>query len=298
MAAAFASDIAGVDAYRAGRTPHVAGISAHGDTLTIRLETPAADLPARMALPYFCAVPVRTPIVQNGLEEPIPAAGPYYLAAHIEEVVAVIKRNPNYPGPRPQRLDAIVYRRPNVPKADVVSQIERGEADHLGEYDALGSDVSLVANGPFADRYGPPHREGAPRFLVSPLLAVHYLAFNARGRSSPTRACGGPSTSRSTGARSPTPTAGRPPITTSRPGCPATATRISTRSGARTSSERARSRAAAAAAPCSHVCDIPYCTQWARIIRRNLAAIGIEVVVRVSSDPLARARAERRATCC
>ena len=46
------------------------------------------------------------------------------------------------------------------------------------------------------------------------------------------------------------------------------------------------------------VCDVPYCTQWARIIRRNLAAIGIDVVVRVSSDPLARARAERRATCC
>ena len=61
-----------------------------------------------MALPYFCAVPVRTPIVPNGLEEPIPSAGPYYLAEHIEEVVAVVKRNPNYPGPRPQRLDAIV----------------------------------------------------------------------------------------------------------------------------------------------------------------------------------------------
>ena len=74
-----------------------------------------------MALPYFCAVPVGMPIVPNGLEEPIPAAGPYYLAEHIEDVVAVIKRNPNYPGPRPQRLDAIVFRRPNVPKADVVS---------------------------------------------------------------------------------------------------------------------------------------------------------------------------------
>jgi len=108
LAAAFASDIAGVDAYRAGRARHVAGIRAHGDTLRIKLEAPAPDFPARMALPYFCAVPVRTPIVPNGLEEPIPSAGPYYLAEHIEEVVAVVKRNPNYPGPRPQRLDAIV----------------------------------------------------------------------------------------------------------------------------------------------------------------------------------------------
>jgi hypothetical protein len=39
------------------------------------------------------------------------------------------------------------------------------------------------------------------------------------------------------------------------------------------------------------VCNIPFCTQWARIIRRNLAEIGIDVVVRASSDPVARARA-------
>ena len=150
LAAAFASDIVGVDAYRAGRTQHVAGISAHGDTLTIKLDAPAPDFPARMALPYFCAVPVGIPIVPNGLEEPIPSAGPYYLAEHIEEVVAVVKRNPNYPGPRPQRLDAIVFRRPNVPQADAASQIERGEADHLGEYDLLPASP-LVANGAVAE---------------------------------------------------------------------------------------------------------------------------------------------------
>ena len=250
LAAAFASDIAGVDAYRAGRAPHVAGISAHGDTLTIKLEAPAADFPARMALPYFCAVPVRTPIVPNGLEEPIPSAGPYYLAEHIDEVVAVVKRNPNYPGPRPQRLDAIVFRRPNA-KADAVSQIERGEADHLGEFDLLSASP-LVANGAVADRYGPPHRAGSPRFFREPESSRSTTSRSMHsGRSSPTRACGGPSTSRSTGARSPTPTAGRPPITTSRPGCPATATRISTQAGARTSSEHVRSLAGAAGAQCS-----------------------------------------------
>ena len=152
VAAAFASDIVGVAEYRAGRAPHVAGISARGDTLTIRLDAPAADLPARMALPYFCAVPIGTPIVLNGLEEPISMAGPYYLAEHIEGVIAIIKRNPNYHGPRPQRLDAIVYR-PNVKTSDAVPAIERGEADHVGEYDG-----GFVANGPLAERYGPPRR--------------------------------------------------------------------------------------------------------------------------------------------
>ena len=41
-----------------------------------------------------------------------------------------------------------------------------------------------------------------------------------------------------------------------------------------------------------HVCDVPSCTQWGRIIRGNLAAIGIEVDVRASSNPLARAQAD------
>ena len=158
-AAAFAGDIAGVAAYRAGRAQHVSGITARGDMLTIRLVAPAADLPTRMALPFFCAVPVGTPIILNGLEQPIPTAGPYYLAEHIEGVVAVLKRNPNYEGARPQHLDAIVYRRPKAGKADAISEVERGEADHVGEYDAgLGE---LVANLPIADRYGPPRRPAA-----------------------------------------------------------------------------------------------------------------------------------------
>jgi hypothetical protein len=41
-----------------------------------------------------------------------------------------------------------------------------------------------------------------------------------------------------------------------------------------------------------HVCGYEYCRQWARIIKGNLAAIGIEVVVRASPDPTARASKE------
>jgi hypothetical protein len=41
-----------------------------------------------------------------------------------------------------------------------------------------------------------------------------------------------------------------------------------------------------------HVCEFTYCKQFAGIIRANLAAIGIQVVVRPSRNPLARASAE------
>ena len=47
--------------------------------------------------------------VPHGLPYPIPSAGPYYLADRSSDVF-VLKRNPNYHGPRPRRLDAIVYR--------------------------------------------------------------------------------------------------------------------------------------------------------------------------------------------
>ena len=290
LAAAFVSDIVGVDAYRAGRTRHVAGIRANGDTLTIKLEAPAPDFPARMALPYFCAVPVRTPIVPNGLEEPIPAAGPYYLAAHIDEVVAVVKPNPNYPGPRPQRLDAIVYRRPNVPKADVISQIERVEADHLGEFDLLSASP-LVANGAAADRYGPPHRAGSPRFFVSPLLAVHHIALNAqRPPFSDPRLR--KAVNFALDRRAIAETYGWPPADHYLPpGMPGYRNAHLYPIG-RPDLERARALARGRGGRAVlDVCDIPYCTQWGRIIRSNLAEIGIDVVVRVSSDPLARARA-------
>jgi len=72
-------DIVGAQAYASGKSPHVSGVSAHGDTLVIRLRHPAGDLPARLSLPSFCAVPADLPTVPHGLPYPIPSAG---LPAH------------------------------------------------------------------------------------------------------------------------------------------------------------------------------------------------------------------------
>ena len=103
------ADVVGARAYHAGFTAHVSGVSTRGDTLVIRLVRPATDLPQRLALPFFCAVPANLPTVPHGLPYPIPSAGPYYLADRSSDVF-VLKPNPNYHGPRPRRLDAIVYR--------------------------------------------------------------------------------------------------------------------------------------------------------------------------------------------
>ena len=43
------SDVVGCRAYHAGRAKHIAGVTARGDTLTIRLTAPSPTLPARLA---------------------------------------------------------------------------------------------------------------------------------------------------------------------------------------------------------------------------------------------------------
>jgi len=85
-------------------------------------------------------------MIENGLPYPIPSAGPYYLATRSNDVL-VLKPNPNYQGPRPQRLDAIVYHA-NVAVDQAATLIARGKLDYLEEVDpalAPGTDVAQSA---------------------------------------------------------------------------------------------------------------------------------------------------------
>src|SRR5205085_973171 len=75
----FMQDLVGVGAYETGKAPHISGVVARGDTLTISLTKPSGSLPARLATPYFCAVPSSTPASAQGVPA-IPSAGPYYVA--------------------------------------------------------------------------------------------------------------------------------------------------------------------------------------------------------------------------
>ena len=105
-AAYLMGDIVGFAAYHAGRAEHLAGVTARGDTLTVRLRARSPTLPARLASQYFCAVPSNTPISAAGVER-IPMAGPYYIASSTPERRLVLRRNPNYGGRRPARFEEI-----------------------------------------------------------------------------------------------------------------------------------------------------------------------------------------------
>jgi ABC-type transport system substrate-binding protein/streptogramin lyase len=169
-----ASDIAGLPAYRAGSSAHISGIRAGKNTLAITLVRRAPDFPERIALSYFCPVPIGTPTAVNGLQDPIPSAGPYYLSGNIGGVVAVLRRNPNYRGSRPHRLAAIVYReQPRTGQA--VAGIEAGHADYVAEPDPALAQLAAAAR-----RFSRPAAGRPRRYFVTPLLATDELAFNTR----------------------------------------------------------------------------------------------------------------------
>jgi DNA-binding SARP family transcriptional activator/ABC-type transport system substrate-binding protein/streptogramin lyase len=139
------SDVVGAKAYTDGKSAHVSGVSAHGDTLVIRLLRPAGDLPTRLALPSFCAVPINLPTVPYGLPYPIPTAGPYYLAGRSSDVF-VLKPNPNYHGPRARRLDAIVYRT-GTDTGRAAVQVAQDTTDYLQEADPALAPETVAARG-------------------------------------------------------------------------------------------------------------------------------------------------------
>jgi YVTN family beta-propeller protein len=169
----FATDIAGEPAYEARRTAHISGVVAGVNRLTIKLVRPSGDLPARLAMAFFCAVPVGTPVDPHGLHV-IPSAGPYYVASYEPGQGAVLKRNPNYAGGRPHRL-AEIDLTTGVGRAQTVAQIEAGTADYALDGVPPSADATL------AHRFGPASaaaKAGHQRYFANPLLLTYFLALN------------------------------------------------------------------------------------------------------------------------
>ena len=77
-----------------------------GNHLLITTTQNAPDFLARIAMPFFCAVPVSTPINPKG-EKTVASAGPYYLASYTPKRRLVLKKNPNYAGSRKRSVDEI-----------------------------------------------------------------------------------------------------------------------------------------------------------------------------------------------
>jgi ABC-type oligopeptide transport system substrate-binding subunit len=159
-AVAFFSDIVG-----SSKSP-VSGVKVRGNHLVITLTKAAPDFLARMAMPFFCAIPTNLPHDPNGVLAP-PSAGPYYISDRVANRSITIKRNPNYKGKRPHNYDQINYVVGNSQAATYL-RVQQGATD----YAAGGIPSASYAEA--AQKYG----INKGQFWVKPQLGVNYLAMN------------------------------------------------------------------------------------------------------------------------
>lgn len=292
-AAVLMSDIAGAEAYSAGRARRLAGVSARGDRLTIRLVAPSVTLAARLANQLFCAIPPATPLSGAGTEA-IPMAGPYYMAAYAPGRRLLLRRNPSYGGDRPARLREIDFDL-DVTQARAAALVEAGRADYVAAVP-----VDRVAR--LAARYGSRSaaaRAGRQRYFSGASPALHYFVFNtrrppfaaARLRRAVNFALDRPALADRVAVPAPGP--GRATDQVKIPGTPGYRdVAIYPLGGpdlrtARRLAGHGRRRARLV------TCSYPACVAQARVLRRNLAAIGIDVEIDAVSLDLMFARLDR-----
>ena len=158
--------LAGGEDFLNGKTQHISGVSAKGQTLTVKLVKPNATFVSIMAMQWFGAVPVSTPYSESGLDK-VPSAGPYYIKSLDKGRTLVQVRNPNYKGTRPANPDQMVYTL-NTDQDQSLLQIKSGQVD----VDAYGTPPTQ--NAALGDQYG----VNKTQFHVGPTSCVLYWAMN------------------------------------------------------------------------------------------------------------------------
>ena len=186
VAAAYLSTIRGEQAFVDGKAPRITGLRAEGNELTVELVRPSPDFLHQLAMPFFCPVPTTTPVVPGGAvtEVPggigavtVPSAGPYYVAESFGGEYTILKRNPNYRGPRPHRLDAIALRE-GIDPGKAVVRVRSGTWDGITNL----VDPVLGPHGPMARKWGAGGTSAAKqgqRYYPVPDGGLEYLVFNA-----------------------------------------------------------------------------------------------------------------------
>jgi peptide/nickel transport system substrate-binding protein len=146
----------------------VTSVQARGYTLRIRTRRPVGDLAARLALPFFMAVPPDTPINAEGIQAPVVSAGPYFIREWTKNRRIVLERNRFYRGPRPHRVDRIVVGI-GLPLEEIKLRIDRGRFDW--------GDIPTQAHAELGQRFGVKRRSPG-RYFANPASTVIYLAIN------------------------------------------------------------------------------------------------------------------------
>ena len=113
--------------YVAGHTQHISGIMVTATGLD-----QAGGAVVDAACPGRDAVLLRGPARDAGrprrYPEPIPSAGPYYIDDNLQDFQLVLRKNPNYAGNRPRRVDGIIVKE-SLSAEQAGTLVEKGKAD-------------------------------------------------------------------------------------------------------------------------------------------------------------------------
>jgi peptide/nickel transport system substrate-binding protein len=156
----FFSDVVGSD-----KSP-VPGVSVKGSHLVINLTHASPDFLARVAMPFFCAIPTNLAHDPNGVLAPA-SAGPYYIADRVPNKSITVKKNPYYKGKRPHNVNQINYTIGNSLPATYL-RVQNASTD----YAAAG--IPPASYSEAAKKYG----INKGQFWVQPQLGVSYIAMN------------------------------------------------------------------------------------------------------------------------
>jgi peptide/nickel transport system substrate-binding protein len=159
-AGAFMSDVVGAS------TSPVSGVKAQGNHLVVTLTKASPDFLARIAMPFFCAIPANLPHDPNGVLT-LPAAGPYYVASRTPNKSILLKTNPYYKGKRPHNAAQINYTVGNSLDATYLRVLQ-------GSTDYASGGIPPASYAEAAEKFG----INKTQFWVQPLLSTSYLAFN------------------------------------------------------------------------------------------------------------------------
>jgi peptide/nickel transport system substrate-binding protein len=127
--ALYTASIVGAEAFRSGKAERIRGVVARGNTLTVRFTRPVPDFPAQTTMTFFCAVPPQLPFDPEGVGA-FPAAGPYYVTDFRAGERITIERNPHYGGTRPHHVDRFLIDLRTTTPDRMLDEIERGDTDY------------------------------------------------------------------------------------------------------------------------------------------------------------------------
>jgi ABC-type transport system substrate-binding protein len=168
-ATAFLHEVVGADRRVDNKASSVAGVTARGQKLTVRLLRNDPTFLAQVSMPFFAAVKPNLPIDPKGVNV-YPSAGPYKITSRDVGRQVVVERNRFYKGNRPANADRIVFTT-NTDLNQSLLQVRAGQAD----YDAGG--LPPTAHEDLSSTYGV-RKGGNGRYFVNTGINTLYLALN------------------------------------------------------------------------------------------------------------------------